>query len=246
MNDIVEFYYPKNKKKRIEIELNTFVLTTSNTINYIYSNPDELIIVNSSFNYHQPFLQSIIDGGIKLNVKKIITSDSVVVKYLANIEKMFSSLFPNCKTIQINSFENEFVLISRIIDDLVIVENIEYKLNDYILLYNSILKYKYFYVSFFTYSLANIKYVKITNDIDENKTNCVIEKNQITNIIIPNTIDKKNKLQIESINKHNTDKSSINNLYFEYIDNKRNVFFSKNIINIVNIDFIEDNFFFDI
>lgn len=243
MNDIVELYCPENKKKQIDTERYIFVLTTSNAKNYIYSNPDELIIVNSSFNYHHPFLQSIIDGGIKSNVKKITTSDSVVVKYLANIEKKFSLLFPNCKTIQINSFENEFVLISRIIDDLVIVENIEYKLNDYILLHNSIVKYKYFYESFFTYSLANIKYVKITNDIDENKTNCVIEKNQITNIIKPNRIDKKNKLQIESINEHNIDKSCINNLYFEYIDNKRNVFFSKNIINIVYIDFIEDNFF---
>lgn len=243
MNDVIRIDYPKNKKKRIEIELDIFVLTTSNTTNYKYSNPDELIIVNSLFNYSQSFFESIIDGGIKSNVKKIITSDSVVVRYLANIEKRFSSLFPNCKSIQINSLDNEFVLISRIIDDLRIVENVEYKLNDYIFLYNSILKYKYFYETFFTCSLANIKYVKITNDIDESKTNCTIEKNQIINIITPNTIDEKNKLQIELINKHNIDKSCINNLYFEYIDNKRNVFFSKNIINIVDIDFIEDNFF---
>lgn len=243
MNDIIKIDYPKNKKKRIEIEQYIFVLTTSNRINYIYSNPDELIIVNSSFNYSQSFFQSIIDGGIKLNVKKIITSDSVVVKYLANIEKMFPLLFPNCKSIQINSLENDFILISRIIDDLVIVENVEYKLNDYILICNSIHKYKYFYVSFFTGSLENIKYVKITNDIDENKTNCVIKKNQITNIITPNIIDEKNKLQFESIKKYNIDKSNIKNLYFQYIDNKRNIFFSKNIINIADIDIIEDDFF---
>ena len=120
MNDIIKIDYPKNKKKQIEIEPDIFVLTTSNIINYIYSNPDELIIINSSFNYSQSFFQSIIDGGIKSNVKKIITSDSVVVKYLANIDKRFTSLFPNCKSIQINSLENNFILISRIIDDLVI------------------------------------------------------------------------------------------------------------------------------
>lgn len=245
MNDNEEIKYPKSKKKRIEIELNTFVLNASNIFNYINSNPDELIIIETSFNYSKILFQSIIDGGTKQNVKKIITSDLVIIKYFDSIEKMFSTLFPNCRTMLINSFSNDYFIISRVIDDLKIVKNIEYKFNDYVFIRNSLIKYKYFYESFFTGSLANIKYVKIINDIDDNKTNCVIEKKQITNIIIPNIIDKKNQTQIDYIKKYNIPQSHLNNLYFEYVDNKRNVYFSKYIVNVVNIDIIEDDFFED-
>ena len=241
MNDLEQNDYFKIKKKRIEY--NIFILNASNTFNYKYSNPDELIIIDTSYNYSKVLLQSIIDGGTKLNVKKITTSDSVIIKYFAGIEKTFSILFPNCFTIQINSFLNDFIIISHIIDDLTIVKNVEYKLNDYVFIHNSASKYKYFYEFFFTSSLANIKYVKITNDIDDNKTNCVIEKNIISNIIVPSIIDKKNETQIDYIKKYNIDKLHINNIYFEYVDNKRNVYFTKNVINVANIDFIDDNFF---
>lgn len=240
MNDLFQIDYFASKKI---IEYNTFVLNASNIFNYKYSNPNELIIIDSSFNYSKELLQSIIDGGVKPNVKKIITSDSVIVKYFTDIEKTFQILFPNCLTIQINSFSNEYVIISRIIDDLTIVENIEYILNNYVFIHNSTFKYKYFYELFFTNSLANIKNVKITNDIDDSKTSCVIEKNIITNIIIPSIIDKKNKTLIDYIKKYNIDKSHINNIYFEYVDNIRNVYFSKYILNVANIDFIDDNFF---
>ena len=242
MNDVIQINYSKNKKKRIEIEQYVFILNTSNATNYIYSNPNELIIVNSSFNYSESFMCSIIDGGVKLNVKKIITSDLVIAKYFANIDKIFSSLFPNCKTIQINSFKNDFISISHIIDNLMIIENIEYKLNDYVFINGSIAKYKCFYDTFFTGNLVNIKYVIIINDINENETNCCVEKNQIINIIDSNIIDKKNKLQFDLINKYNIDKFHINNLHFEYIDNKRKVYFSKNIINIIGMSFIDDTF----
>lgn len=241
MNDLEQINYHKIKKKRIEV--NTFVLNASNIFNYKYSNPDELIIIDTSFNYSKVLIQSIIDGGAKHNIKKIITTDSVIVKYFMSIEKTFSTLFPNCETIQVNSFSNDYVLISRVIDDLIIVVNVEYKLNNYVFIHNSATKYKYFYESFFTGSLANIKYVKITNDIDYSKTNCAIEKNIITNIIIPNVIDIKNETQVEYIKKYNINKSYINNLYFEYVDNKRNMYFSKYIINVANIDFIDDDFF---
>lgn len=241
MNDLKQIDCPKRKKKKIEY--NTFVLNVSNIFNYMNTNPDELIIIDTSFNYSKPLLQSIIDGGTKPNIKKIITSDSVIVKYFISIEKIFSTLYPNCKTIKINSFSNDYVIISRIIDDLVIVKNIEYKLNDNVFIHNSTIKYKYFYELFFTYSLENIKYVKIINDIDDSKTDCEIEKNIIINIIIPSIIDKKNKTQIDYIKKFNINKSYINNLYFEYVDNKRNMYFSKYIINVANIDFIDDDFF---
>lgn len=241
MNDLEQIDYPKSKKKRIE--LNTFVLNTSNIFNYTKSNPDELIIIDTSFNYSKSLLQTIIDGGTKQNVKKITTSDSVIVKYFTCIEKMFQILFPNCKTMHINSFSNNYFIISRVIDDLMVVENVEYRLNNYVFIYNSTPKYKFFYESFFTGSLANIKNVKIINDIDDSKTSCVIEKNIIANIIVPSIIDKKNSIQLDYIKKYNVDKSHINNIYFEYVDNKRNVYFSKYIINVANIDFVEDNFF---
>jgi len=241
MNDLEQIEYPKSKKKRIE--LNTFVLNTLNIFDYKHSNPDELIIIDTSSNYSKVLLETIINGGIKQNVRKIITSDSVIVKYFTGIEKMFSTLFPNCFMIQINSFLNDYPIISRIIDDLRIVVNVEYKLNDYVVVHNSATKYKYFYESFFTGSLANIKYVKIFNDIDDSKTNCAIEKNIITNIIIPNIIDKKNSTQFEYIKKNNIDKSHINVIHFEYVDNKRNIYFTKYIINVANVDFMDDNFF---
>jgi hypothetical protein len=221
----------------VEVDLDTFILNSSTTNNYINSNPDELILIYSSYEYSHSFIRSIINGGIKPNVKKIITSDSVIVKYLIEIKKIFSQLFPNCKTIQINSFSNDFILISHIIENLMIVENIEYKLNDYILIHNSITKYNNFFHSFFTGNLSNIKNVKIINDIDENKTNCCIEKNQIINIISQNMIDKNNNSQFDYIRKFNINKSHINNVYFEYIDNKRNIYFSKYIVNIINKDY---------
>jgi hypothetical protein len=241
MNDLEQIEYPKSKKKRIE--LNTFVLNASNIFDYKYSNPDEFIIIDLSFDYSKVLLETIINGGTKHNIKKIITSDSVIVKYFMGIEKTFSTLFPNCCTIQINSFSNDYITISRVIDDLIMVVNVEYKLNDYVFVHNSATKYQYFFESFFTGSLANIKCVKIFNDIDDSKTNCLIEKNVITNIIVPSIIDKKNSTQFEYIKKYNIDKSYINNIHFEYVDNRRNIYFSKYIINVANIDFIDNDFF---
>ena len=221
-------------KERIFLNSDTNNNNT-NTINYKYSNPDELLIINTSFTYSETFLQAIIKGGIKPNVKKIITSDSIVVKYLDRIEIKFSILFPNCKTIQINSLENKFFMISRIIDDLKIIENIEYKLNNYVFFNDSLYNYKYFSDLFFTNELSNIKYVKIINDIDDNESNCYIEKNIIKNIINFDIINEKNNLQINSINKNNINVYNNNILYFEYIDHKRNILFSTNIININEI-----------
>ena len=63
-------------------------------------------------------------------------------------------------------------------------------------------------------------------------------KNSLLIIII---IEKKNNSQFDYIRKFNINKSRINNIYFEYIDNKRKIYFSKYIINIINKDkgFIE-------
>lgn len=234
--DIIDNEQHKNKK--IKIEPDQFVLNTSTT-NYKCSDPNELIIINTSYDYCKSFYQLIIDGGTKSNVVKIITSDLVIVKYFIRMEKMFVNFFPNCKTIEINSFSNDYYLISTIIDTLLIVENIVYKLNDCVFINNSMITYKNFSDLFFTGNLTNIKNVKIINNIDDNETDCSIEKKIIMNIISHTTIENKNKYQYNYINKYQIDESYINNIYLEYKDNKRSIYFSKYVLNIKLYD-LED------
>lgn len=214
--------YHLNKKIRTEPKI--FILNTLNSKNYKFENPDILIIINSSNNFSLEFLESITKGGIKSNIKKIITSDSIIVRYLSLV--YFSELFPNCETIQINSLENCFFLISQIIDNFIVIKNIEYKLNDYILINNCLNKYMYFFNSFFTGDLLNIKFVYLYNDINYDQVSC---ENEIINL---DMIDKNNKLQDEKIEDLDIDRSLINNIYFTYIDSKRNIKFSKYITNI--------------
>lgn len=229
-----------NKKRKIFKCVDIFVLNINNQLDYKYVNPYELIIVNASNNYSDDFLKLLINGGIKTNVKKIITSDSVIVKYIKKISNIFVVMFPNCKTIQINALENDYMLISRIIDDLEIIKNVEYKLNDYICLSKSLSKYKYFYDYFFIGSLSNIKYVKIFNDIPDNNIECFVEKKIITEIINQKMIKKNNNSLLLNIKKYNVKTSDINYIYLQYIDIKRNIEFDTYIVNIKDIDFVDD------
>lgn len=229
-----------NKKKRIFYNVdNVFILNMNNLDNYKSIDPDELIIVNSSNEYLNNFYQTICEGGTKFNVKKIITSDSVITEYIKYMEPKFEFLFPNCDTIQINSYTNNFSLISRIIDDLKIIKNLEYVLNDYVFLKNSISKYIYFTKSFLTGKISNISFIKIINNITL-ETNCSVEKKIIENIINFNQIEEINKSHLNDIKKYKLDNSSINNILFEYIDKKKNTHIKKIIHNIIEIDFTTD------
>lgn len=220
-------------------DIDIFILNMNNLLNYKLVNPNELIIINSSNEYSNIFYQTIVEGGKKTNVKKIITSDSVITEYIKYIEPNFELLFPNCKTIQINSYSNNFSLISRIIDDLKIIKKIEYVLNDNIFIKNSIFNYIYFTKSFFTGGLSNISFVKIINNITK-ETECSVEKKIISSIIDLNYIEEINKLQYENIKKYKLDNSCINNTVLEYIDVKMNIYVKKYIYNIIDIDLTLD------
>jgi len=135
MNEIDKINLNPPKKRRLFYNVDNvdiFILNINNIENYKLVDPDELIIINSSNEYSNIFFQTICKGGTKFNVKKIITSDSAITEYIKYIEQNFELLYPNCHTIQINSYTNNFFLISRIIDDLNIIKNLEYVLNDYV------------------------------------------------------------------------------------------------------------------
>lgn len=235
MNNI-QIKITSNKKRRLNDNIDDiFILNTNNLDNYKLVNPEELIIINTSNNYSNIFYQTICEGGIKTNVKKIITSDLVITNYISYI-KQFDILFPNCDTTQINTFSNDFRLISRILDDLMIIKNIEYVLNDYICYNNSIYKYFYFTKSFFTGGLSNISSIKITNNITK-EIECSVEKKIIKNIIDFEQIEEINKSVLNDIKKYELDNSSINNILFEYIDKKTNQHIKKIIHNIIDIDY---------
>lgn len=219
---------------------NIFILNMNNLDNYKSIDPDELIIVYSSNEYSNMLYQTICEGGTKFNVKKIITSDSVINEYIKYIEPAnYELLYPNCHTIQINSYSNNFILISRIIDDLKIIKNIEYVLNDYIFYKNSISKYISFTKSFLTGKLSNISFIKIINNITK-EINCTVEKKIVDNIVNFNKIEELDKSILNDILNYNLDNSSVNNILLEYIDKKNNVYFQKIIRNIVDVDLTSD------
>ncbi len=231
----------ENPSKIRKIENTVFILNRNSMDDYYFANPTELIIVYSFNNYSHQFMQTIIKAGLKSNVKKIITSDSVIIKYIKQIENMFETFFPNCKTIQINALENDFNLITRILDDIEIIKNIEYVLNDSIYYSNSFYKYKFFTQSILTGNLLNIKYIKIINNITT-EPKCSIEKNIVNNIVDFELIDKNNKLQLDLIKKYDISSKSINYICFDYVNKQKNEYFNVNLINIVNIDFLNYNF----
>lgn len=236
MNYIQSESNPNKRRRLCDDDNDVFILNTNNLHNYKFVNPKELIIINTSNEYSNIFYQNIVEGGIKTNVKKIITSDYVVTEYIKYIEQKFELMFPNCETIQINSYVNNFLLISRIIDDLRIIKNIEYVFNDYIFLKKSISKYIYFTKSFFTGGLSNITFIKIINNITK-ETKCSIENRIVDNIIDFKQIEEINNSLLNDMKKYKLDNSQINNILLEYIDKKKNISIKKNIYNIIDIDF---------
>lgn len=220
----------------IDTDIDIFILNRDNLENYKYVDPNELLIIDTSYDYSNIFYKTIIEGGIKSNVKKIITSDLVIRKYFFYIEQEFELYFPYCDTIHIYTLSNDFILISGIIDDLKIIKNIEYILDNNVFFNNSVIKYNNFTKSFFIGSLSNISFVKIINKITK-ETDCTVERKIIENIIDFNEIDNKNKSQLYNIKKYNIDNMYINNILLEYIDKKMNIHVKKNIYNITDIDF---------
>lgn len=219
------------KKRRIENNTQEFFILNSNNINnYKYSNPINLIIINTNYRFENIFLETIINGGMKENVIKIITSDLVISKYIEKISNTFGYLFPTCDTIQVNSFNNDFTNLSTIIDNLKIVKNLEYNLDEHIFINNNPdNSYLCFIGLLLTGYLTNIKNITIRN-----KTNMYNFNDFISRKIIQDDI----------INKHNS--YQINLIYkargFENIHTEEGNFLAHNkYINLINFKFIDFN-----
>jgi hypothetical protein len=232
----------ENKKKIRRIENSVFILNMNSIDNYKNVDPNELIIINTEREFSQKFMNVITSGKIKFNVKKIITSDSIIIKYIKNIQNIFLILFPNCTSIQINSLENNFNLISTIIDNTKIIKNIEYILNDNIKLSNSLYKYKLFTETFLTGNLLNIKKIKIIKNITID-TECAVEKNNIDNIVDFNLLQTNNNYILQIIEKYGISSNCINYINLEYINMNKNINRNTILLNTVDdICFLTNNF----
>lgn len=228
-----------------------FILNKNSLSEFANINPEELIIINTDFLYSYEFFQCLnnILPDNKCNTRKIITSDLVIVKYFKYLNKKLNQIFPNCDTIVINTFENNFVSISNILDDLS-VKNVEYNLDNYTLMSNSIYKYQYFFEHFFNDSISNIENITIRNKINceyNNYQTSTISENIIRTIITKDKINQKNINQINNIIKWGVcdecfvgknylfgecifNSKHINLLNIKYIDIKNNILISDKII----------------
>ena len=232
----------ENQKKIRRIENSVFILNMNSIDNYKNVDPNELIIINTEKEFSQKFMNVITSGKIKFNVKKIITSDSIIIKYIKNIQNSFIILFPNCISIQINSLENNFNFISTIIDNTKIIKSIEYILNDNVKLNNSLYKYKLFTETFLTGNLLNIKKIKIIKNISID-TECTVEKNNIDNIVDFNLLQTNNNYILQIIEKYGISSNCINYINFEYIDMSKNINHNTILLNTVDdICFLTNNF----
>lgn len=242
--------YP-NKKICKTKNADVFILNKNSIGEFDKINPVELIIINTDYFYSPDFFLSInnINPHTKSNTKKIITSDIIVTIYFNYLDKKIYQLFPNCTTIVINTFQNNFSNISKIIDDLEI-KNVEYVLDSHVFLNNSIYNYGNFFESFFNGTIANIKNVTIKNQIDYDKKinkqdimfDTVIE-NIIKTFVTADKINKNNIRQINNIinwdliDKCMLDKQTFNPKYInliniEYVDENNNILIADKIINI--------------
>ncbi len=231
----------KNKKIKILDEIDIFIFTVDTIEKYKFVNPTELIIIYTSYDYSQKILNGIYKGGIKTNVKKIITCDSVLVKYLSCLDDKFKIFFPNCNKIQINSFENYFTTIVRILDDFEIIRFLEYNLDDNIVIKNCVQNYNFFFEFILTGNISNIKHIKIKNNI-KLQIECSIDKKIIYNLINHEKINKKNKNTYKLIIENNIDKKYRNNVCLEYIDVLNSIFIKDIILNIKQNLYFLDGF----
>lgn len=217
----------EEKKRRIVNDLHEiFILNANNIDNYKEANPINLIIINTNYVFENNFLEIIINGKQKNNVKKIITSDLVITKYFGKILKDFEYLFPSCDTIQVNTFDNNCEKISRIIDCLGVVKNLEYILDDHIFInYEFRNLYWFFIGSLLNGFLVNIKNIILRNKVDTDNFN-----DFITNKITKFDIINKNNLYVLNF----LIKNKFENFCFQ-----NNVIESNKYINLVNFKFID-------
>jgi hypothetical protein len=232
----------KNKKIKILDEIDIFIFSSETIEKYKYINPTELIIIYTSYDYSPEIYSGIYKGGIKTNVKKIITTDSVLVNYLSFLDNEFKTFFPNCNIIQINSFESYFLTIIKILDDFETIKYLEYNLDDNIIIRNCIKNYNLFSDFILTGKISNIKHIKIKNNITH-KIECLIENKIIFNLISYEKIKKKNDYTQDIIVKNNIDNKYVNEIYLEYIDIKNSIFIKDYILNIKQNLYFMDGFF---
>lgn len=240
----MEEMYP-NKKICKAKNVDVFILNKNSICDFDKINPIELIIVNTDYSYSPDFFSSIndINPHTKSNTEKIITSDIIIIMYFNYLDKKIYQLFPNCTTIVINTFQNNFLNISKILDDLEI-KNVEYVLDSHVFFNDSIYHYENFFESFFIGTISNIKNVTIKNKInyDKKSQNTMVE-NILQTFITEDKINKNNIQQINNIvgwkliDKCMLDKQTFNSKYInlmniEYVDKNNNVLISNKIINI--------------
>jgi hypothetical protein len=240
-------YESINKKRRIENNIQDFfILNMNNVYNYKDTNPINLIIINTSYNFDNNFLKTIINGGMKENVYKIITSDIVIIKYVEKFSCNFQYLFPMCDSIQINSFDNNYMNISSIIDNLQIITNLEYILDDHIFLN---CKFKDYYLHFIgmllTGYLVNIKNItiRVKTNID-NFNDFIINK-----IIQDDIVQKHNSYSIGLIKQKKIENVCyengvvVQNKYVNLINFKLIDYYGKVILNDTLINLNQDALF---
>lgn len=234
------------KKLCIMNSSTNFIFSKDSLDNYEKSNPQILIIINSSFSFSHYFLNKLFEGNTKTNVNKIITSDSVVVRYINVMVRHFADLFPNCKTIQVNSFENNFESIFEIIDSIKCVTNIEFNITDSVVESNEFYKYKNFFDILCAKNFHNIKSICIRNKI----TNHPKFRNIFNVLDVKNKINYATNIRYEELKKNN--KHSHNFELFElfellckfpnqtnitnirYIDCVGNVIVNENLLCLIN------------
>ncbi len=195
----MDSFFP-NKKPCLKHTDEYFILSMDSVQLYTDSDPIILILINSNYGFSKYFLDKIIDGGVKNNLTKIITSDSVVLRYIYQLIDIFPKIFPNCNCIQINSFENNFNRIFEFIDSIGSVKNIEFKINDYAINFNfsSVNNYSHLFELLSATNFSNIKSIKIINELSEPN---ILDR--IFNIdFIKNLISIRNDLKYNEIKKY--------------------------------------------
>lgn len=228
-----------NKKICKTKTVDTFILNKNSIEEFEQINPITLIIIYTNFIFDNIFFNCInnLNPHNKTNTIKIITSDLVISKYFYYLDKKINELFFNFKTLVINSFDNSFLLVSDILDDLEIM-NVEYNLDYNIHLTNSIYLYDHFFDKFFHSTYKYLKNITIKNNICNDLTNLdTVEIKIINNLITMDKIKNKNKKVFNFIKNWEPI-----NKYFIYYDNSFDFYYqiyNLNNINLLNLKYID-------